>query len=159
MSLKIGINGFGRIGKLVHRVLTERNIPTYKINDPFITIDYAAYSMTYDSTHGRSNFKIEKRSHSIVVNGNETLISLEKAPQDISWDDCDIVIEASGVFTTVDKCKGHLKTAKKVIITAPSEDAPMFVYGVNHENYKGESIFSNASCTTNCLAPLAKLIH
>ncbi|KCZ81173.1 glyceraldehyde-3-phosphate dehydrogenase, type I [Anncaliia algerae PRA339] len=159
MSLKIGINGFGRIGKLVHRVLTERSIPTYKINDPFITIDYAAYSMTYDSTHGRSNFKIEKRSHSIVVNGNETLISLEKAPEDISWDDCDIVIEASGVFTTVDKCKGHLKTAKKVIITAPSEDAPMFVYGVNHENYKGESIFSNASCTTNCLAPLAKLIH
>lgn len=159
MALKIGINGFGRIGKLVHRVLTERNISTYKINDPFLNLDFAKYAMYYDSTHGRSNFKTEVKEESLFVNDKEIKVSYERDPEKIQWDDCDIVIEASEVFTTTEKCKGHLKTAKKVIITAPSSDAPMFVYGVNHDKYNNEEIFSNASCTTNCLAPLAKLIH
>ncbi|RVD92638.1 glyceraldehyde-3-phosphate dehydrogenase [Tubulinosema ratisbonensis] len=159
MSLKIGINGFGRIGKLVHRVLTERNIHTFKINDPFLNLEFAKYAMYYDSTHGRSNFKIEVNEDLLYVNDKEIKVSYERDPEKIDWEDCDVVIEASGVFTTKEKCQGHLKTAKKVLITAPSADCPMFVYGVNHTKYNNEEIFSNASCTTNCLAPLAKLIH
>lgn len=164
MVVQIGINGFGRIGRLVFRVTTTRSDAcVVAINDPFINVDYMAYLLKYDSTHGRFNGTVETKDGLLWVNGNPIHVFGCKDPADIPWGKihADYVVESTGVFTTKGSCQGHLKAgARKVIITAPSEDAPMFVMGVNHEEYNPDlKIVSNASCTTNCLAPLAKVIH
>ncbi|TBU20659.1 glyceraldehyde-3-phosphate dehydrogenase [Hamiltosporidium tvaerminnensis] len=160
--MKVGINGFGRIGKIIFKILTKRGIEVPFINDPFVDADYVEYCLKYDSTFGKCNCKIQKKEKSVIVDGKETFIGDFRSPSEIPWNkyNVDGVIEASGVFISLKDCEGHLKSgAKKVIITAPSKDAPMYVYGVNEKEYKNEKIISNASCTTNCLAPLAKLIN
>jgi phosphoglycerate kinase len=169
MATKVGINGFGRIGRLVLRVLIARGMPVdlCVINDPFIAPDAMAYMFKYDTVHGRFKGTVVGKDGKLTITYNEkTYVILTtscKEPKDIPWADNDIeyVIEASGAFTTLEKCMAHLKAgARKVVITAPSEDAPTFVYGVNQEKLKREqNIISNASCTTNCLAPLAKIVH
>lgn len=164
--VKIGINGFGRIGRLVFRACCERNdVKVVGINDPFIDVDYMKYMLTYDTIHGQFKGTIETdaENHTITVNGNKIMVFAEKDPANINWKACGAkyIAEATGVFTTTDKAKAHIKAgAKKVVITAPSKDAPMFVMGVNQNTYdKKMKIVSNASCTTNCLAPLAKVIN
>lgn len=159
MSINVGINGFGRIGKIVYRVLTERGIRVTVINDPIATSEDIVYALRYDSVSGRSGADVRGGEGCVVVNGVESRILSERSPGSIDWSGADVVVEASGVFLTLSQCEGHLRTAKRVIITAPSPDAPMYVYGVNHRNYSGERVFSNASCTTNCLAPIAKVLH
>lgn len=164
MAIKVGINGFGRIGRLVFRAgLDNPNIEFVGINDPFMTADYCAYMLRYDTVHGQYKGEISYTDDSIIVNGKTVKFFAEKDPANIPWGNCgaDYVVESTGVFTTCDKAEGHLKAgAKKVVISAPSKDAPMFVMGVNHETYsKDMKIVSNASCTTNCLAPLAKVIN
>merc|ERR1711934_1087344 len=143
----IGINGFGRIGRLVLRAAVEKGAVVVAVNDPFIPLDYMVYMFKYDSTHGQ---------HKINVSG-------ERDPNAIPWKEAgaDYVVESTGVFTTTEKASAHFSGgAKKVIISAPSADAPMFVMGVNEDSYKKDmKVVSNASCTTNCLAPLAKVIH
>lgn len=161
--MNLGINGFGRIGRLVLRVAIEKGLPVVGINDPFISPDYMEYMLKYDTVHGRFEGEISTTENSITINGNEVKVFNELDARNIPWGnlDTDIVIEASGVYTTNEKAQSHLDAgAKKVIITAPSKDAPMFVMGVNNESYTSDmNIISNASCTTNCLAPLAKVIH
>ena len=165
MSVKIGINGFGRIGNLAFQAaLKKEEVEVVAINDPFISADYMAYMVKYDTAHGRFNGEVSnKDEHTLVVNGKEIKVYNEMDPANIPWgkDGVDYVLECSGVFTTMEKAEAHLKGgAKKVIISAPSKDAPMFVMGVNHETYDPSmNIVSNASCTTNCLAPLAKVIN
>ena len=165
MSVKIGINGFGRIGNLAFQAaLKKEEVEVVAINDPFISADYMAYMVKYDTAHGRFNGEVSnKDEHTLVVNGKEIKVYNEMDPANIPWgkDGVDYVLECSGVFTTMEKAEAHLKGgAKKVIISAPSKDAPMFVMGVNHETYDSSmNIVSNASCTTNCLAPLAKVIN
>lgn len=165
MSVKIGINGFGRIGNLAFQAaLKKEEVEVVAINDPFITADYMAYMVKYDTAHGRFDGKVSnKDEHTLVVNGKEIKVYNEMDPANIPWgkDGVDYVLECSGVFTTMEKAEAHLKGgAKKVIISAPSKDAPMFVMGVNNETYDPSmNIVSNASCTTNCLAPLAKVIN
>ena len=165
MSVKIGINGFGRIGNLAFQAaLKKEEVEVVAINDPFISADYMAYMVKYDTAHGRFNGEVSnKDEHTLVVNGKEIKVYNEMDPANIPWgkDGVDSVLECSGVFTTMEKAEAHLKGgAKKVIISAPSKDAPMFVMGVNHETYDPSmNIVSNASCTTNCLAPLAKVIN
>lgn len=164
MVVKVAINGFGRIGRLVLRAAVERpNIQVVAINDPFIPLDYMVYLTRYDSTHGRFKGTVEAKNGKLVVNGNEIQVFDKMNPQEIPWDEAgaQFVVESTGVFTTKDKCQAHVKgNVKCVVITAPSNDAPMFVMGVNHEKYDPSmTIISNASCTTNCLAPLAKVIH
>ena len=164
MSIKIGINGFGRIGKLAFQAaLSKEGVEIVAINDPFIAADYMAYMVKYDTVHGRFNGTISAEDGKLVVNGNEIKVYNEMDPKNIPWgaDGVEYVLECSGVFTTMDKAKAHLEAgAKKVIISAPSKDAPMFVMGVNNETYTTDmNIISNASCTTNCLAPLAKVIN
>ncbi|CAJ1958203.1 unnamed protein product [Sphenostylis stenocarpa] len=162
---RVGINGFGRIGRLVLRVATSRDdIDVIAINDPFVNAKYMAYMFKYDSTHGAFKGTIKALDDSTLeINGKQVKVVSERDPADIPWSDfgADYVIESSGVFTTVEKASSHLKAgAKKVIISAPSADAPMFVVGVNEKTYHPEmDIVSNASCTTNCLAPLAKVVH
>nr|WCZ69506.1 glyceraldehyde-3-phosphate dehydrogenase 2 [Eocanthecona furcellata] len=160
---KIGINGFGRIGRLVLRNAIDSGAQVAAINDPFINVEYMVYLFKYDSTHGRFKGSVSHSGQNLVVNGKEIRVFQERDPASIPWGEAgaEYVVEATGVFTTVEKCKPHLKGgAKKVIITAPSADAPMFVCGVNLDAYKPDmDIVSNASCTTNCLAPLAKVIH
>lgn len=161
--IKIGINGFGRIGRLAFRIATQReNVQVVGIND-LLDVDYLAYMLKYDSVHGRFDGTVEVRDGKLVVNGKEVRISAERNPEDLKWDEigAEYVIEATGLFTSKEKAGLHLKAgAKKVIISAPSPDAPMFVMGVNHKELKGdEKVFSNASCTTNCLAPIAKVLH
>jgi len=161
--IKIGINGFGRIGRLAFRIATQReNVQVVGIND-LLDVDYLAYMLKYDSVHGRFDGTVEVRDGKLVVNGNEVRISAERNPEDLKWDEigAEYVIEATGLFTSKEKASLHLKAgAKKVIISAPSPDAPMFVMGVNHKELKAdEQVFSNASCTTNCLAPIAKVLH
>ncbi len=161
--IKIGINGFGRIGRLAFRIATQReNVQVVGIND-LLDVDYLAYMLKYDSVHGRFDGTVEVKDGKLIVNGNEVRISAERNPEDLKWDEigAEYVIEATGLFTTKDKAAMHLKAgAKKVIISAPSPDAPMFVMGVNHKELTAEeNIFSNASCTTNCLAPIAKVLH
>ncbi len=161
--IKIGINGFGRIGRLAFRIATQReNVQVVGIND-LLDVDYLAYMLKYDSVHGRFDGTVEVKDGKLIVNGNEVRISAERNPEDLKWDEigAEYVIEATGLFTTKDKAAMHLKAgAKKVIISAPSADAPMFVMGVNHKELTAEeNIFSNASCTTNCLAPIAKVLH
>jgi len=162
-NVKIGINGFGRIGRLVTRAALEQGIPVVAINDPFLTIEYAAYQLKHDSVHGMMKEHVEVVEDCLVINGNKVKFFSERDPASIPWGsvDTDVVCESTGVFTTIEKANLHLQGgAKKVIISAPSPDAPMYVMGVNHKNYSpSECIVSNASCTTNCLAPLAKVIH
>ncbi|WP_055666892.1 type I glyceraldehyde-3-phosphate dehydrogenase [Desnuesiella massiliensis] len=164
--VKIGINGFGRIGRLAFRAALENPAVEVKgINDPFIDLDYMVYMLTYDSVHGKfqGEVSINKETNELVVNGQNIKIFAEKDPANINWASCgaEYVCECTGVFTTIDKASAHFKGgAKKVAISAPSADAPMFVMGVNNSKYtKDMTVVSNASCTTNCLAPLAKVIH
>ena len=164
MSVKVGINGFGRIGKLSFQAaLAKEGVEVVAVNDPFITADYMAYMTKYDTVHGRFNGTIEEKEGNLVVNGNVIKVFNEMDPHNIPWKDLGVeyVLECSGVFTTMEKAQAHLDAgAKKVIISAPSKDAPMFVMGVNNETYDPSmNIVSNASCTTNCLAPLAKVIN
>ncbi|CAM8882501.1 unnamed protein product [Rhodiola kirilowii] len=162
---RVGINGFGRIGRLVLRVATTRNdIDVVAVNDPFVDARYMAYMFKYDSTHGvfDGTLKVVDES-TLEINGKQIKITNKRDPADIPWGElgADYVVESSGIFTTVDKASLHKKGgAKKVIISAPSADAPMFVVGVNEKTYKPTmDVVSNASCTTNCLAPLAKVVH
>merc|ERR1711970_1612424 len=162
--VNIGINGFGRIGRLVSRVCADReDVTVVAINDPFITLDYMVYMFKYDSTHGKFNGTVEERDGKLVINGNEITITGERNPADIKWGaaGAEVVVESTGVFTTTEKASAHLEGgAKRVVISAPSADAPMFVMGVNEQNFKPDmNIISNASCTTNCLAPVAKVIN
>jgi glyceraldehyde 3-phosphate dehydrogenase len=162
-EIKIGINGFGRIGRLVFRCALEQGVQVVGVNDPFIPADYMAYMFKYDSTHGRFKGEVSHKDGKLIVNGKEVNVYTEKDPTQIPWGKigAEYIVESTGVFTTVEKCQSHLQAgAKKVIITAPSADAPMFVMGVNEDKYTGkEAVISNASCTTNCLAPLAKIVH
>jgi len=160
---KIGINGFGRIGRLVLRAAIQKGAVVVAVNDPFIPLDYMVYMFKYDSTHGQFKGEVKEDGKFFYVNGNKITVFNERDPKDIKWADAgaEYVVEATGVFTTQDKALMH-KTggAKKVVISAPSADAPMFVMGVNHEKYDPSlEVVSNASCTTNCLAPLAKVIN
>ncbi len=161
--IKIGINGFGRIGRLALRVATQRdNVQVVAIND-LLGADYLAYMLKYDSVHGRFDGEVEVKDGHLVVNGKTIRVTAERNPEDLKWNEvgADYVIEATGIFTSLEGAGKHVTGgAKKVIISAPSPDAPMFVMGVNHKELKSsDSIFSNASCTTNCLAPIAKVLH
>jgi len=162
---KVGINGFGRIGRLVLRAAVAKGVTVVAINDPFIDVDYMVYMFKYDSTHGRFKGDVKAEGGSLIVDGNRIQVFTEKDPTAIPWKSAgvDYVVESTGVFTTIEKANLHLAAtngAKKVVITAPSADAPMFVMGVNNEKYdKSMNVISNASCTTNCLAPLAKVIN
>ena len=164
MAIKIGINGFGRIGRLAFRAACNNpDVQVVGINDPFIDLEYMKYMLQYDTVHGQFKGSIEIKDGKLVVNGNAINVYACMEPSEIPWKECgaEYVIESTGVFTTTDKASAHLKAgAKKVVISAPSKDAPMFVMGVNNKTYtKDMDIVSNASCTTNCLAPLAKVIH
>ena len=164
MSVKLGINGFGRIGNLAFQAALERGeVEVLAINDPFITADYMAYMMKYDTIHGKFNGEVYEKDGKLVVNGKEIKVYNEMEPKNVPWgaDGVEYVLECSGVFTTLEKAQAHIDAgAKQVVISAPSKDAPMFVMGVNQEKYDPSmNIVSNASCTTNCLAPLAKVIH
>lgn len=160
---KIGINGFGRIGRLVLRAAVEKGAQVVAVNDPFIGLDYMVYLFKFDSTHGRFKGEVSAQDGFLVVNGQKIAVFCERDPANINWASAgaEYVVESTGVFTTIDKAGAHLKGgAKKVVISAPSADAPMFVCGVNLDAYKTDmNIVSNASCTTNCLAPLAKVIN
>ena len=164
MSKRIGINGFGRIGTLSFQAALEKEgVEVIAINDPFITADYMAYMTKFDTVHGKFNGEVEGNDGILKVNGREIKVYNEMDPHNIPWGELgvDYVLECSGVFTTMEKAQAHIDAgAKKVIISAPSKDAPMFVMGVNNETYDPSmTIVSNASCTTNCLAPLAKVIN
>ena len=161
--IKIGINGFGRIGRLAFRVATQReNVQVVGIND-LLDVDYLAYMLKYDSVHGQFDGTVEVKDGKLIVNGNEVRITAERNPENLKWDEigAEYVIESTGLFKTKETAGMHLTAgAKKVIISAPSSDAPMFVMGVNHKELKAdEKVFSNASCTTNCLARIAKVLH
>ena len=162
-TVKVGINGFGRIGRITLRAILERNdVEVVAIND-LLEINHLAYLLKYDSVHGNCEASIEISGNDLIVNGKTIRVTAERNPLDIKWDDCDvdIVAECTGIFTTIEKANLHiLAGAKKVVISAPSADAPMFVMGVNHEKIQSSDlIVSNASCTTNCLAPIAKVLH
>mmetsp|Transcript_27165 Transcript_27165/g.59794 ORF Transcript_27165/g.59794 Transcript_27165/m.59794 type:complete len:335 (+) Transcript_27165:163-1167(+) len=163
MSTQLGVNGFGRIGRLVCRAAIENKDATVvAVNDPFLSVEYAAYQFKYDSVHGRFPGTVEVDGDCLVVDGTRIKFFSCRDPSDIPWGEAgaEIVCESTGIFTTIEKASMHLKGgAKKVVISAPSGDAPMFVMGVNNTKYAGETIFSNASCTTNCLAPLAKVLN
>lgn len=164
MSIKIGINGFGRIGNLSFQAaIAKEGVDIVAINDPFITADYMAYMIKYDTVHGRFHGEVSGKDNILTVNGKEIKVYNEMDPHNIPWGEvgAEYVLECSGVFTTLEKAQAHIDAgAKKVIISAPSKDAPMFVMGVNNETYDPSmNIISNASCTTNCLAPLAKVIN
>ena len=162
--IKVGINGFGRIGRLVFRASLERdNVDVVAINDPFIDLEYMKYMLTYDTIHGKLDKKIDIVEDGLVIDGKKTVVYNFKDPAEIPWKDtgAEYIVESSGVFTLAEKACAHLKGgAKKIVISAPSKDSPMFVIGVNEDKYtKDMNIVSNASCTTNCLAPLAKVVH
>jgi len=165
MVVNVGINGFGRIGRIVFRnAINDPNVEVVAVNDPFIETHYAAYMLKYDSTHGQFKGTIEiDGDQGLIVNGKKIRFFAERDPAQIPWGSvgASYVVESTGVFTTTEKASAHLKGgAKKVIISAPSADAPMYVMGVNNTEYKTDvNVLSNASCTTNCLAPLAKVIH
>merc|ERR1712054_444508 len=163
MAGKIGINGFGRIGRLVLRAAVEKGATVVAVNDPFIPLDYMVYMFKYDSTHGKFKGEVKEDGKFLYVNGNKITVFNERDPANINWAGAgaEYIVESTGVFTTTDKALAHTKGgAKKVIISAPSAGAPKFVMGVNHEKYdKSLQVVSNASCTTNCLAPLAKVIN
>ncbi|CAE6521240.1 unnamed protein product [Rhizoctonia solani] len=167
MVVKVGINGFGRIGRIVLRnAIQHGDIDVVAVNDPFIDLEYMVYMFKYDSTHGRFKGKVEVKDGQLIIEGNKSPITIhsERDPGNINWGGAEYVVESTGVFTTTDKASAHFKSSpnlKKVIISAPSADAPMHVVGVNLDAYdpKGSKVISNASCTTNCLAPLAKVIN
>jgi len=164
MTVKVGINGFGRIGRIVFRnAVAHGDIDVVAINDPFIDLEYMVYMFKYDSTHGRFKGTVHAKDGKLYINDKAVEVFGERDPTQIKWGEAgaDYVVESTGVFTTIDKAGAHLKGgAKKVIISAPSADAPMFVCGVNLDTYKSEyNVVSNASCTTNCLAPLVKVLH
>jgi len=162
--VKIGINGFGRIGRLVLRAsLSHANALVVAVNDPFMDVAYMVYLFKYDSTHGRYKGTVEEKDGKLIIDGREIAVYAKRDPAEIPWGShgADYVVESTGVFTTSDKAAAHIKGgAKHVVISAPSADAPMFVMGVNQTSYnKSLPVISNASCTTNCLAPLAKVIN
>ncbi|KAL2143287.1 hypothetical protein VTI28DRAFT_10594 [Corynascus sepedonium] len=164
MTIKVGINGFGRIGRIVFRNAVEHSdVEIVAVNDPFIEPKYAEYMLKYDSTHGIFNGTIAVEGSDLIVNGKKVKFYTERDPAAIPWKDtgAEYIVESTGVFTTTEKASAHLKGgAKRVIISAPSADAPMYVMGVNEKTYDGKApVISNASCTTNCLAPLAKVVH
>ena len=163
MTIRIGINGFGRIGRFVMRLALERNgIEVVGIND-LIDVDYMAYMLKYDSTHGRFKGTVEVKDGNLIVNGKSIRVTAEKDPANLKWNEvnADVVVEGTGIFLTDETARKHITAgAKKVVLTGPSkDDTPMFVMGVNHETYAGQDIVSNASCTTNCLAPIAKVLN
>lgn len=162
-KIKVGINGFGRIGRLVFRAAMSRDdIEIVGIND-LIDVDYMVYMLKYDTVHGRFKGTAEAKDGKLIVNGQAIRVTAEKDPANLKWDEvgAEYVVESTGLFLTKEKAEAHLKAgAKRVVMSAPSkDDTPMFVMGVNHKKYAGESMVSNASCTTNCLAPLTKVIH
>ena len=162
-TLKLGINGFGRIGRIVFRATLKRdNVEVVAIND-LLDVEHLAYLLEYDSVHGRYDAKIEVKDGNLIVDGKTIRVTAERDPKNLKWDevDTDIVAECTGIFTTLETADYHLQAgAKKVVISAPSKDAPMFVMGVNDQKLKAsDKIVSNASCTTNCLAPLAKVLE
>ncbi len=162
-NLKIGINGFGRIGRLVLRATVKRdNVDVVAIND-LLDVEHLAYLLEYDSVHGKFDGTVEVANGNLVVNGKTIRITAEKDPKNLKWDEvgAEIVAECTGIFTTLETAQYHIDGgAKKVVISAPSKDAPMFVMGVNHDDVKAsDTIVSNASCTTNCLAPIAKVLN
>ncbi len=163
MTIKVGINGFGRIGRFVFRAAAQRtDIEIVGIND-LIDIDYMAYMLKYDSTHGRFNGTVEVVEGQLIVDGKNIRVSAVRNPEELKWDeiDVDVVVESTGLFLTDESARKHLTAgAKKVVLSAPSkDDTPMFVCGVNLNEYSGQDIVSNASCTTNCLAPIAKVLN
>ncbi len=163
MTIRIGINGFGRIGRLVMRAAAERNdIEVVAIND-LLDTDYISYLLKYDSTHGLFDGEVTVDNNNLVVNGKTIRITSERDPAALKWNevDVDVVVESTGLFLTKETAAKHIEAgAKKVVMSAPSkDDTPMFVMGVNQDSYAGETIVSNASCTTNCLAPLAKVLN
>ncbi len=163
MTIRVGINGFGRIGRLALRVcLQQKDIQVVAIND-LMSSEYMAYLLRYDSTHGQLRQDIHFKEHFLLVNDQTINVSHEAHPASCHWGEhqCDVVLECTGLFTTLQLASGHLQAgAKRVVISAPSADAPMYVMGVNHQQYQAEQlVISNASCTTNCLAPLAKVVH
>ena len=163
MAIKIGINGFGRIGRIVFRAAQHRDdIEVVGIND-LIDVEYMAYMLKYDSTHGRFDGTVEVKDGNLVVNGKTIRVTSERDPANLNWGaiGVDVAVEATGLFLTDETARKHITAgAKKVVLTGPSKDStPMFVRGVNFDAYKGQDIVSNASCTTNCLAPLAKVIN
>ncbi len=163
MTIKVGINGFGRIGRLVfRRACTLANVEVVAIND-LIDVDYIAYMLKYDSTHGRFDGDVRVENGQLVVNGKAIRITGERNPADLRWNEVgvDTVLESTGLFLTDATARAHLQAgARRVVMSAPSkDDTPIFVMGVNHTTYAGQEIVSNASCTTNCLAPMAKVLH
>ena len=165
MAVKVGINGFGRIGRNVLRAAVQNfknEIEIVGIND-LLEPDYLAYMLQYDSVHGRFKGEVSVEGNTLIVNGKPIRLTAERDPANLKWNEvgADVVLESTGLFLTKETCEKHLAAgAKKVIMSAPSkDDTPMFVYGVNDKSYAGQAIISNASCTTNCLAPLAKVIH
>ena len=165
MTIKIGINGFGRIGRMVFRAAVQNfsnDVEIVGIND-LLEPDYLAYMLKYDSVHGRFKGDVSVEGNTLVVNGKKIRLTAVKNPAELKWDEvaADIVIESTGLFLTKETAEAHIKAgAKKVILSAPSkDDTPMFVYGVNDKTYAGQAIISNASCTTNCLAPVAKVLN
>ena len=161
--IKVGINGFGRIGRLAFRqTVLRENVQVVAIND-LLDVDYLAYMLKYDSVHGTFEGSVDVKDGKLIVNGNEIRISAERNPEDLKWDEvgAEYVMECTGIFKTKETANKHIiGGAKKVVISAPSADAPMFVMGVNNKELKAtDTIFSNASCTTNCLAPLAKVLN
>ncbi|CAK6692059.1 type I glyceraldehyde-3-phosphate dehydrogenase [Cyanobium sp. A1C-AMD] len=163
MTIRIGINGFGRIGRLAfRRAMTLADVEIVGIND-LIEVDYLAYMLRYDSTHGRFQGEVAVENGQLVVNGQVIRISAERDPNNLKWGEvgADYVLESTGFFLTDDSARAHINAgAKRVVMSAPSKDAtPMFVMGVNHSSYAGQDVVSNASCTTNCLAPVAKVLH
>lgn len=163
MKVKLGINGFGRIGRIVFRETIKRdNVDVVAIND-LLAVDHLAYLLKYDSVHGRFDGKVEVKDGQLYVNDKYIRVTAEKDPSLLKWDEVavDVVADCTGIFTTLEKADAHIKGgAKKVVISAPSADAPMFIMGVNHDKMTAaDTIVSNASCTTNCLAPLAKVLH
>ena len=162
-SIRVGINGFGRIGRITFRAILKRDdIEVVAIND-LLDVEHLAYLLKYDSVHGKLNDQISSKENCLIVNGNEIRVTAEKNPLDINWGELnvDVVAECTGIFTTMDKAQLHIDAgAKKVAVSAPSKDIPMFVMGVNSDEItKDHKIVSNASCTTNCLAPVAKILH
>ena len=164
MAIKVGINGFGRIGRMVFRAIAKdfSDIQIVGIND-LLDPDYLAYMLKYDSVHGRFGGDVSVEGNNLIVDGNKIRLTAERDPSALKWDEvgADLVIECTGLFLTEETCQKHLDAgAKKVVQSAPSKDGtPMFVYGVNHDSYAGQAIVSAASCTTNCLAPVAKVLH
>ena len=164
MAIRVGINGFGRIGRMVLRAAIQEkefsNIEVVAVNSSY-DIDYIIYLLKYDSVHGRFDADMKADNGSLVVNGKKIHLTAERDPNNIKWTDVDVVVESTGAFLTLDTCQPHINNgAKKVVQSAPGkDDTPMFVYGVNHNDYKGQPIISAASCTTNGLAPMVKVLH